>query len=293
MYKIKKYMYKIHCLQKNLKQYGGIINNCSNYCGRIIFDTKIKKCCYKCTSTPPNVHTKLCDRMYTINDEYQKYKNTIQSKIILPEKIGEFFKHYDKLFEQCRTRDGYFERSILSFSTIPPEVFIYVTELKLPILEICAGLGFNAFLFELLGCNIIATDIYSDGIDEFTEEDTFTTIIKLDKNNAVCNYGKDENYICFMSWTRFNVDESLFEKTNILPQYILWCGERSENGCTGIISESLLQQYSIMKIWNSPLAEIGGVAESIVLLKKGKQSPATLKQFFKWDNNNRTVFQME
>lgn len=189
------------------------------------------------------------------------------TQLLFRAKENDFDSHYrilEELFDKPLLKI-HEKRRTVSWGTVPKNVFHILKKINLPILEVGSGAGFIAKGLIDLNCTVFATDLLKDE----TYEHYFTNIEKLEMSDAIKKYGENSNYIFLSVWPRKYICEQLWKSNNLeLPEYIVWCGEPPD-GCTGIISDNLLDKYNLVGAFRGTLNDQIWLKEITVILKRG------------------------
>lgn len=111
-------------------------------------------------------------------------------------------------------------------------------------LEINCGKGFWSYCLRLLGCDIIATDL-------FTQDSSWITVEKLDAVSAVEKYNtKCSVLLC--SWPDYNKDYAFEALIRFTGDTVIYIGEGKTGACaTDSFFDYLTQYYQKLEIENT------------------------------------------
>ena len=111
-------------------------------------------------------------------------------------------------------------------------------------LEINCGKGHWSYCLRLLGCDIVATDI-------FTQDSSWVTVEQLDAVSAVEKYN-DKYSVLLCSWPNYNEDYAYEALRRFTGDTIIYIGEGKTGNCaTDSFFDYLTQNYQKLEIENT------------------------------------------
>ena len=127
-------------------------------------------------------------------------------------------------------------------------------------LEINCGKGHWSYCLRLLGCDIVATDI-------FTQDSSWVTVEQLDAVSAVEKYN-DKYSVLLCSWPNYNEDYAYEALRRFTGDTIIYIGEGKTGNCaTDSFFDYLTQNYQKLEIENT-LQSWPFVNDSLSIYKK-------------------------